>query len=79
MRRLLVCIVVVIPFQTVADDTQGPSPGLEMLEYLGEWQHDDDEQWIDPVGLYAAGLLGGRPGRPKTSAPQPMHPDQERR
>ncbi len=68
MRRLLLGITVLVPLQTTAEEQTTPAPGLEMLEYLGQWQDNDDE-WVDPVGLYTSGLLRGREKHP--SQPNP--------
>lgn len=44
-----------------ADADEPSSPGLEMLEYLGQWEESgQEEEWLDPVTLYQAGVLGQR-------------------
>jgi len=59
MRYWLLCITTsllcAVPTYTVADEAE-ESPDLEMLEYLGEWQSDDDP-WLDPVGMHLSGLF----------------------
>ena len=79
MRRLLVGIAAVFPLQAAAVDQEPSVPGLDLLEYLGEWRQSDDE-WVDPVGLYASGLLGSPPDRPKTpDRKRPMNRNQDPR
>ena len=56
------------------------APGLELLEYLGEWQPDTDGDWVDPVGLYASGLLDGPAGHPDRAAQaSPTNPNRNPR
>jgi len=59
MRRLLPLMAVLAPLPAAGAEPE--TPGLEMLEYLGQWQSEDEEEkgWVDPVGMVRAGLLAG--------------------
>ncbi len=45
----------------------GASPGLEVLDYLGEWTGTNDE-WVDPVGIYRSGLFETLPDEERKEA-----------
>ena len=60
MRRCLVAIPLLFPVAATGQTPADESPGLEMLEYLGTW-NEDDEEWIDPMSMYRSGLLGTLP------------------
>jgi len=59
MRRLLPLMAVLAPLPAAGAEPEAPE--LEMLEYLGQWQPEDEEEkgWVDPVGMVRAGLLSG--------------------
>ncbi len=58
MRRLVLAVLVMAAARAGASDPA--PPGLEVLEYLGQWQEGDEPEpeWVDPVEMYRAGLLG---------------------
>ena len=57
MKHLLAAMLVVVATRAGATDLR--PPGLEMLDYLGQWREEDEPvlEWMDPVGLYRTGLL----------------------
>ena len=60
MRQWFLLFALALPVPCAAVEP-GP-PGLELLEYLGGWEQEGDteSQWVDPVEMYRAGLLGNR-------------------
>ncbi|HGG60606.1 MAG TPA: hypothetical protein ENK26_11955 [Gammaproteobacteria bacterium] len=71
MKRGLAAVCMLFPLSALGQEP-ADTPGIELLEYLGQWRDDPDESagWTDPVELYAAGMLGGADESPRReSAP----------
>ncbi len=47
----LCCLVLLSANPLAAEQTTPASPGIELLEFLGEWETDDGE-WVNPMSLY---------------------------
>lgn len=50
-------VFLLLPASVAGTEPPEPPPDLELLEYLGEWESEEEEPWEDPVELYRKGLL----------------------
>jgi hypothetical protein len=57
---LLPALFSINPVQADEAKKEPETPSLEMLEYLGEWEQEN-QQWIDPLSLYEADMTNPAP------------------
>jgi hypothetical protein len=57
---LLPALFIINPVLADGEAADAEAPSLEMLEYLGEWEQDN-EQWIDPESFYESDMTEPTP------------------
>lgn len=68
---LLPALVTAGPAPGDGPEEEPEGPSLEMLEYLGEWQKEE-QQWIDPLTLYESDMTDPEPAeRPAEETDRP--------
>jgi hypothetical protein len=62
---LLPVLLAINPAHGDGTEKEPETPSLEMLEYLGEWEQED-QQWIDPLSLSESDMTDPVPGNYRT-------------
>ncbi len=66
-RPWLALLALILPLTPASADD---APDLALLEFLGQWQEEDEGQWLDPLAMQP--LLDE-----KENAPQPQSSQEE--